>query len=211
MYRIRTPGCSKSNQAQRWALPDRVFFACGACHILAYAFLERHGQPGQEALWIRPIPGHTGNHIVVATDAWVFDYHGYTDRARYVAHTWRRARLAWPGWDAMLVSLPRDVLVSEQKSKASPGSGCGSPASSSMTPCRGRAASSTVFRLQTRLSAAPDTPRRARTDTVRRTPRHRPCGSRFRSPACSGGAGRPAARRPGRRRAPGPGRRRPDG
>jgi hypothetical protein len=22
----------------RWALPDRVFFACGACHILAYAF-----------------------------------------------------------------------------------------------------------------------------------------------------------------------------
>jgi hypothetical protein len=97
-------------------LPDRVFFACGACHILAYAFLERHGQPGQEALWIRPIPGHTGNHIVVATDAWVFDYHGYTDRARYVAHTWRRARLAWPGWDAMLVSLPRDVLVSKAKS-----------------------------------------------------------------------------------------------
>jgi hypothetical protein len=27
----------------RWALPDRVFFACGACHILAHAFLERWG------------------------------------------------------------------------------------------------------------------------------------------------------------------------
>jgi hypothetical protein len=33
----------KNNAAQRWALPDCVFFffACGACHILAFAFLER--------------------------------------------------------------------------------------------------------------------------------------------------------------------------
>jgi len=40
MYRVSTPGYRKSNQAMRWALPDRVFFACGACHILAYAFLN---------------------------------------------------------------------------------------------------------------------------------------------------------------------------
>lgn len=122
MYRVRTPGYSKKNQVQRWALPDRVFFACGACHILAYAFLERYGHRGQEdrgqaaALWIRPAAGHTGNHIVVATDTWVFDDHGDADRSRYLAHTRRRAGRFWPGWDATLVSLPRDVLVSDERS-----------------------------------------------------------------------------------------------
>jgi hypothetical protein len=43
MYQPQTPGYQKSNAEMRWALPDRVFFACGACHILAYAFLQRWG------------------------------------------------------------------------------------------------------------------------------------------------------------------------
>ena len=59
----------------RWSLPDRVFFACGACHILVYAFLERYGKPDMKPLWLKPEPGFRGNHIVVATDTWVFDYH----------------------------------------------------------------------------------------------------------------------------------------
>ncbi len=101
----------------RWALPDRVFFACGACHILTYAVLERYGTPDMTALWFRPDAGFTGNHIVVATDNWVFDYHGYSDRDRFFAHTYKRARQWWPGWRASLVELPHDVLVSEAKSR----------------------------------------------------------------------------------------------
>ena len=50
MYQPRTPGYRKSDAVMRWALPDRVFFACGACHILAYAFLRRWGQAGQQAV-----------------------------------------------------------------------------------------------------------------------------------------------------------------
>src|ERR1700752_2642821 len=64
MYQPRTPGYSKNNAEMRWALPDRVFFACGACHILAYAFLQRWGEPGMQAVWIKPAPGHTGNHVL---------------------------------------------------------------------------------------------------------------------------------------------------
>jgi hypothetical protein len=42
MYRLNF---EKQSDAERhWALPDRVFFACGACHIPAYAFLERYGR-----------------------------------------------------------------------------------------------------------------------------------------------------------------------
>jgi hypothetical protein len=39
MY-ILANGSVKQDPVRRWSLPDRVFFACGACHILAYAFLK---------------------------------------------------------------------------------------------------------------------------------------------------------------------------
>ena len=97
MYAVRTPGYSKHDPCQRWALPDRVFFACGACHILAYAFLERYGGDMWGALWIRPADGFTGNHIVAATPRCVFDYHGYADRAAYLARYGVRAHRRYPG------------------------------------------------------------------------------------------------------------------
>jgi hypothetical protein len=117
MYRIRTKGYSKRDPEKRWALPDRVFFACGACHILAYAFLEKHGSSDMQALWIRPDPGFTGNHIFVSAQGWAFDYHGYSERKRFLDHTWKRARRWWPGWGATLIELPPDVLISEAKSR----------------------------------------------------------------------------------------------
>ena len=117
MYRVRTRNYDKQDQAMRWRLPDRVFFACGACHILAHAFLERHGRPGMAVLWIRPASGYTGNHLVVVTDRWVFDYHGYVDRQRYFDHVRRVAVRRWPGWNAALVEVPADVLLSTPKSR----------------------------------------------------------------------------------------------
>jgi len=54
MYVVRIPGYSKKNLEQRWGLTERVFFACGACHILAYVFLERCQMPNAEAVWIKP-------------------------------------------------------------------------------------------------------------------------------------------------------------
>lgn len=115
MYRIE--GFKKRDPRLRWALPDRVFFACGACHVLAYAFLELHQAGSLRAIWLKPDAGFTGNHIYVASDDWIFDYHGYSEPRQYHAHTWRKARHWWPGWDAKTVELPMDVLVSEAKSK----------------------------------------------------------------------------------------------
>ena len=117
MYQVRTKGYSKRDPVKRWNLPERVFFACGACHILAYAFLERYGTPGRSAVWIKPDAGFVGNHIFVAADDWVFDYHGYAQRRHYLTHIWKGARRRWPGWDARLIELPADVLISEDKSR----------------------------------------------------------------------------------------------
>lgn len=121
MYAPRTPGYSKRDAAMRWALPDRVFFACGACHILTYAFLDRHRHAGASALWLKPAPGHTGNHIVAAATDWIFDYHGYSKRPAYFDHVWRGARRRWPDWDATVKALPRSALISEAESKTHDG------------------------------------------------------------------------------------------
>ena len=117
MYRVRACDYSKRDPVKRWALPDRVFFACGACHILAYAVLQRYRAPDRGALWIRSRSGRHG-HIVVADKRWVFDYHGCHDRGRYLAHTFAKARRWWPEWNAHLVELPTEVRISEPLSRS---------------------------------------------------------------------------------------------
>lgn len=114
MYRLAAG--IKKDPVKRWALRDRVFFACGACHILAYAFLERYSYSGFRPLWIKPAPGHTGNHIVVVRDDTAFDYHGYSQWSRLLSHIHGKAARWWPGWSAELIELPKDVLVSNAKS-----------------------------------------------------------------------------------------------
>jgi len=107
----------KNDPVLRWGLPDRVFFACGACHILAYAFLEKYNLPSFRPIWLKPSHGFAGNHIFAATDDWVFDYHGYSRRENFLAHTYAKANRTWPGWQATQIELPREVLISEEKSK----------------------------------------------------------------------------------------------
>ena len=69
----RMPEARSSNAMG--SLPDRVFFAYGACRILAYAFLEKFGDHSL-ALWLKPAASFTGNHIFIASTDWIFDYHG---------------------------------------------------------------------------------------------------------------------------------------
>lgn len=117
MYKIRTREYVNQDPVKRWGLPDRVFFACGACHILAWAFLQRYETAEMKVQWIRPVPGFIGNHIIVALGDQVFDYHGISNRSRYLEYTWKRARQWWPGWSAEIVELPKEVLVSEKLSR----------------------------------------------------------------------------------------------
>ena len=46
-----------------------------------------------------------------------FDYHGLTTEQRLLAFGFGRARRFFPGWDATLVDLPTDVMVSERRSR----------------------------------------------------------------------------------------------
>ncbi len=117
MYLPRTKNYNKLDPVMRWNLPDRVFFACGACQVLAYAFMQRFKLPDAKAIWIKPDNGHTGNHIYVSFGDQVFDYHGYSLQEKFISHYWKRSRQRFPDWDAVLIELPIDVLISNEKSR----------------------------------------------------------------------------------------------
>jgi hypothetical protein len=107
----------KNDPERRWHRPDRHFFANGACQILAFAFLERYPDLGFHARWIKPTAGFGGNHIYVTDGIHAFDYHGLTTEQRLLAFGFKRGRRFFPGWDATLVDLPTDALVSEARSR----------------------------------------------------------------------------------------------
>jgi len=103
---------------RQWSLPDRVFFACGACQVLAYVALESYGDAGFNAYWIRPAPGFRGNHVIISNRSIAFDYHGWSRIDRLLSHTEAKAARWWPGWNFELIEIASDVLVSEAKSAA---------------------------------------------------------------------------------------------
>jgi hypothetical protein len=63
MYRV--PRRNKHDPGQRWALPDRVFFACGACHILVFAFVH-NAMPRAERFVARFAAPAQGRHHAAA-------------------------------------------------------------------------------------------------------------------------------------------------
>lgn len=107
MYVLK-PGLKK-DPVRRWALPDRIFFGYGACHILAGVFLKKP-VPGFWAEWIVPTEGFAGNHIYVTDGLVAFDFHGYSLRNRLRAHH----RSGWssrqPGWDCCVEKVDFDLL-----------------------------------------------------------------------------------------------------
>jgi hypothetical protein len=107
----------KNDPIRRWHRPDRHFFANGACQVLAFAFLERYPDLGFHARWIKPATGYTANHIYVTDGINAFDYHGLTTEQRLLAFGFKRGQRFFPGWDATLMDLSADVLVSEQRSR----------------------------------------------------------------------------------------------
>jgi len=109
MYVI--PRAVQENPVRRWALPDRVFFACGACHILTWAFLKAYPKSGFVPVWIKPTPGFPGNHVVAVGNGRAFDYHGYSRFGDLLHHTQEKASRWWEGWRFELVPLPVEALI----------------------------------------------------------------------------------------------------
>ena len=106
---VPKPGV-KRDPRRRWALPDRIFFAHGACHILAGVNLERPPLPGFHAERIVPAGPYPGNHVFVTDGVVAFDYHGYSLRSRLLEHHDRVWASQHAGWSGDVVRVDFDLL-----------------------------------------------------------------------------------------------------
>jgi len=113
MYKMKSG--VKSDPVHRWALPDRIFFGNGACHILAGVFLDRPPLPGFYAERIVPGEDFAGNHIYVTNGVVAFDHHGYSSRLRllnYLTNGWSNR---YPhGWNCLLENVDFDLLKTNE-------------------------------------------------------------------------------------------------
>lgn len=103
-------GYKKRDPYLRWALPDRIFFGRGACHILAGAYLISPPLKGFQAERIVPAEGHAGNHIYVTDGVIAFDFHGYSVRERLLTQHVRGWSLRYPGWSCGIEPVEFDLL-----------------------------------------------------------------------------------------------------
>lgn len=108
MYVLK-PGI-KENPEKRWALPDRIFFGHGACHILAGVFLQRPPLPGFHAERIIPKNDFWGNHIYVTDGNIAFDFHGYSARTRLLDYHRKCWSARFDGWDCEVEIVAFDLL-----------------------------------------------------------------------------------------------------
>ncbi|MEV7230308.1 hypothetical protein AB0M79_25310 [Polymorphospora sp. NPDC051019] len=76
--RFRRTDAERADQLLSWQRDDQAFFAAGACHILAWAFLQTNPDSGYEIHGLRR-PGEAHCHHVYVTDGlWAFDHCGWT-------------------------------------------------------------------------------------------------------------------------------------
>jgi hypothetical protein len=68
----------RADQLLSWQRDDQPFFAAGACHILAWAFMRTRPDTGYEIHALRR-PGEAhAHHVYVSDGLWAFDHCGWT-------------------------------------------------------------------------------------------------------------------------------------
>jgi hypothetical protein len=95
-----------------WLRSDEEFFAAGACHVLAGAFLALHPHAEFSAWSIRPRAPHgRGGHIVVAGEDLVFDWAGYSPRDAFLSEYVDAMRTLFPDWGWDFDKLDMDPIA----------------------------------------------------------------------------------------------------
>jgi hypothetical protein len=82
----RTPA-ERTDQVLSWNRNDVRFFAAGACHILAFAFLESYPGAGFRSVGVWAREQAHPMHVFVTDGAWAFDFDGWTPADELLAVT----------------------------------------------------------------------------------------------------------------------------
>ncbi|GLZ42218.1 hypothetical protein [Actinokineospora sp. NBRC 105648] len=102
----RTPQ-ERADQWLSWNRADQAFFAAGACHILAFAFLETHPDSEFHPVGLWAHDDESPLHIYVTDGEWAFDHDGWTPHAELLAVT----RATEPGKRYQPRRVERDLTL----------------------------------------------------------------------------------------------------
>lgn len=83
--RFRRTPAERADQQLSWVRSDAAFFAAGACHILAFAFVAAHPDFSIRALRKRGEP--FAFHVFATDGAWAFDHDGWTPESELISVT----------------------------------------------------------------------------------------------------------------------------
>ncbi|MGN6694252.1 MAG: hypothetical protein ACTHN0_08745 [Aquihabitans sp.] len=109
MIRYQRTDAERADPALSWRRTDRAFFASGACHILAFAFRERHPDRDLSIRYLRPGAGFRGTHLYVVDGGWALDFDGWNPEQELLDVTEAAYRAAYPGWTYEVTTIDGDV------------------------------------------------------------------------------------------------------
>lgn len=107
MIYLRTPE-EKADPEAWWKKPDEIFFAAGACHILASVYVQQFAGIGYKPMFIKPTADFRGGHVVAASRTRILDASGFHARNNFLEDYFAEMRSLQPDWDADLVELELD-------------------------------------------------------------------------------------------------------
>jgi hypothetical protein len=94
----RTP-LERKDPFEFWKRDDVPFFAAGACHILAYMFMQLHWGEKCQAIFIQPKNSDAGTHVYIVKGEWAFDANGWIKEAELREISNAAYKQRYPGWD----------------------------------------------------------------------------------------------------------------
>lgn len=82
---FRRTAAERVDQVLAWNRTDKAFFAAGACHILAWTFIEQH--PTFHIAALRQAGEEYASHVIATDGTWAFDHDGWTLESELLAVT----------------------------------------------------------------------------------------------------------------------------
>jgi hypothetical protein len=83
---FRRTDAERRDQELAWNRPDQAFFAAGACHILAWTFLETYPDAGFQIVALRKLGDEHPCHVIATDNHRAFDHAGWTRLERTPPH-----------------------------------------------------------------------------------------------------------------------------
>jgi len=99
---FRRTKAERNDQRLSWQRSDQAFFAAGACHILAWAFVTGRSNSNFQIVALRKVGEKHASHVIASDGVWAFDHDGWTRESDLLAVT--AAFEPEKPWESLLIT-----------------------------------------------------------------------------------------------------------